>query len=446
MGKLAQIKADAQQAVWGTNPDDLPAPRRVLVRLLRLVHGIGRDLAEGQLTLRAMSLVYTTLLSLVPLLAFSFSLLKGFGVHNQMEPMLLAMLAPLGEKGQAITTQVIGFVSRMNVGVLGAVGLGMLVYTVISLMQKIEEAFNFVWHVKHRRSLGQRFSGYLSTVLVGPLLMFAAMGVTASMMSSHVLQQIVAIEPFGTLVHLIARAVPYLLVAGAFSFIYVFLPNTRVRMVPAMVGGLTAGVLWETIGWGFGLFVVGSTQYAAIYSTFAILIMFMIWLFVSWLILLVGASVAFYMQHPASLTEAKVPQLVGREREQLALSIMILLARAHMDTGPRWTADRLGDRLGLHLEKVDELLTCLADKGLVTADRQEPPRYLPARAVSTIRVVDLLEAIRLPSARRNHHRPEPVAQVAIQTAEQAAASAIGGQTLAELATTADTEDDPPTPG
>ena len=144
--------------LWKDNLKRLPQPKRLLVYMLRFIHVLIRDIAEGQLTLRSMSLVYTTLLSIVPLLALSFSMLKSFGVHNQMEPMLLGAMEPLGEKGVTIAHQIIGFVENMNVGVLGAAGLGVLLYTVISLVQKIEVTFNYIWHIKKTRPLAQRFS------------------------------------------------------------------------------------------------------------------------------------------------------------------------------------------------------------------------------------------------------------------------------------------------
>ena len=111
------------------------------------------------LTLQAMSLVYTTLLSLVPLIAVSFSVLKGFGVHNQVEPMLSSVLAPLGDKGAEITSKIIEFVENTKAGVLGSLGLVLLFYTVVSLIQKIERSFNFTWRISKPRPFAQRFSG-----------------------------------------------------------------------------------------------------------------------------------------------------------------------------------------------------------------------------------------------------------------------------------------------
>ena len=170
--------------LWNRRLADMPRWQARLVWLARLIYALQRDLTQGYLSLQAMSLVYTTLLSLVPLLAVSFSVLKGFGVHNQLEPLLAKALAPLGEKAVEATQAIIGFVDHMKVGVLGSVGLVILLYTVISLIQKIEQVFNYTWRVDQPRRFAQRFSQYLSVLLVGPVLFFSAVGLSASLSTS----------------------------------------------------------------------------------------------------------------------------------------------------------------------------------------------------------------------------------------------------------------------
>jgi membrane protein len=280
-------------------------------------------------------LVYTTLLSLVPLLAISFSVLKGFGAHNQVEPLLLNLLAPLGDKGVEVTTEIIGFVENIKVGVLGFVGFALLFYTVVSLMQKIERAFNHTWHISSERSLGQQFRDYLSVIIIGPALVFAAVGIMASLMNTAVIEMISAIHPFGLLIKNIAKLAPYLMIVAAFTFIYMFIPNTRIRLRSALIGGLVAGLLWNAAGWIFASFVVNSAQYAATYSTFATLIMFLIWLYLGWLILLIGASISFHDQHPEYVTATRREnRMSNRVREKLALLIAYLISDSFYRNAP----------------------------------------------------------------------------------------------------------------
>ena len=226
------------------------------------------ELADGQLNLRAMSLVYTSLLAMVPLLAVSFSVLKAFGVHNQLEQILFNVLSPLGGKGQEITTLIIEFVDNVKVGVLGSLGVGLLFYTVISMVQKVERAFNYTWRVSQPRSVTERVSDYISVLIIGPVFLFTALGITAVITGTTFFQNLAAIEPFGVGIQFITQLVPYSLVIAAFVFVYIFIPNTKVHPAAALTGGVVAGVLWETTGWGFASFVVGTGQFTAVLLQF----------------------------------------------------------------------------------------------------------------------------------------------------------------------------------
>ena len=389
------FEATIVKALWSVDTRSLPRWKAWPIAILRVVFAISRDVLAGNLTLHAMSLVYTTLLSFVPLLALSFSVLKGFGVHNQVEPMLLQLLEPLGEKGQEITEHVIGFVDNIKVGVLGAVGLALLFYTVVSLMQKIEAAFNDTWRISEVRPFARRFSDYLSVLLIGPVLVFSAVGITASLTSTAVVERLTAIEPLGALLGMAGRLTPYLLVAGAFTFVYIFIPNTKVRFRAALLGGIVAGALWMTAGWGFASFVANSARYTAIYSAFATLILFLIWLYLSWLILLIGGTIAFYNQHPEYLTVGRGPLwLSNRMREKMALLAVVMIAKSFYRGAPAWTLQRLAKRLNTPSQAVERVIMALEQGGLLTKSADDPPYYLPARPFDTTAVKDVLDAVR----------------------------------------------------
>jgi len=426
------------EAVWQRPTEGRPRAHAWLLRLVRLLIVLVRDLAQGQLTLRAMGLVYTTLLSLVPLLALSFSVLKAFGVYNQIQPILLGFLQPLGEKGVEITGRIIQFIENINVGVLGSVGLALLLYTAVSLVQKIEESFNFIWHVSRARGIGERFSRYLSALLVGPLLVFSAMGITATAASMRVVRSVLEVQAIGWLALQVGHLLPYVLVIGAFTFVYTFIPNTRVRLGPALAGGLVGGILWQSAGWAFALFAASSTRYAAIYSSFAILILFMLWLYLSWLILLFGAAVSFYVQHPEHLVaRAGEPRLSNRMRERLALVIMSRIARRHLDGAAPLSADELAQALRMPMRAVDVVLDALRERGILACTGDEPPGWLPLRDLESASAKDLLDAVRAAGEDRYLSvqalpAPEPVERL-LKLSDEALASALSGITLKDLA-------------
>jgi membrane protein len=434
---LLDLYEQSAQWLWKDDLRTLSMPRRWFIAAIRMLVVLARQLLGGQLNLRAMSLVYTTLLSVVPLLAVSFSVLKGFGVHNQLEPVLLNFLNPLGPKGVEVAHNIISFVENVKVGVLGSLGLVFLLYTVVSLTQKVEASFNFVWQVERLRALAQRFSSYLTVILVGPLLMFTALGVTATVMNTSLVQYLMSVKPLGEVIVLGNRLIPYLLVIAAFTFIYMFIPNTRVKLVPAVVGGVVAGVLWQTSGWVFAAFVATSTNYAAIYSGFAILILLLIWLYLSWIILLLGAQVAFFVQHPQYVTREPVRfDLSNRLRERLALQLMFMVAEHHLNGRDPWTLDAFAQHLGLPMQPVDQVLRLMMDTGFLAETNEDPPAYLPRRDVETITLADLLDVVRsagesrLLTVKSLPHQDE--VEAAMESVRSSVRQQLGARTLGDL--------------
>jgi len=423
--------------LWSDDLREVSNARRWIFVPVRLLVVVARQLVRGQLNLRAMSLVYTTLLSIVPLLAVSFSVLKGFGVHNQIEPLLMNFLQPLGPKGKELSDNIIGFVENVRVGVLGSLGLLFLLYTVVSLIQKVESSFNYVWQVERLRGFAQRFSSYMSVVLIGPVLVFTALGVTATAMNNTMVQQLMSVQPFGDLVVLFSKLVPYLLVIAAFIFIYMFIPNTRVKFLPAFVGGVVAGVLWQTSGWAFAAFIATSSNYAAIYSSFAILILLLIWLYLNWLILLLGAQVAFYVQYPQYMSRQPVQlRLSNRLRERLSLQIMFMVADHHLNRGDPWTSEDLVHYLALPMQPIHHVLKLMVDAAFLSETSDSPPAYLPRRDIETITLFELYEVVRsagenrLISLKTLPHQLE--VEQAMQAVQHAVEVQLGNRTLKDL--------------
>jgi len=401
------------------------------VRVLRYLYAVGRDIAEGQMTLRAMSLVYTTLLSIVPLIAFSFSVLKAFGFHREMEPYMYSFFEPLGPRGQELTAQIIAFVDNVKGSVLGGIGLLLLVYTVVSMVQKVENSFNWIWQVKQARSLARRFSDYLSVILVGPILMIAALGMIGSVSSTALVQQLTSMEPFGTTIVLAGRVMPVILVSFVFAFVYVFVTNTKVRILAALVGGLTAGILWAVTGKVFASVVVGSTRYAAIYSSFAIMIIALIWLYLNWLILLLGAQVAFYFQHPEYLRIGRTRLvLAGRERETLAVDIMLRIGGQFLKGPPPNALYRVAGDVGLPEKAVEQVAMSLERSGLL--ERTETGGLVPGRDLAEIRVAEIIAAVRQPSPDLPQIRAETAATELLERIEESVERELGNQTLRDL--------------
>jgi membrane protein len=409
---------------------------RVLRRVARYPYAILRDAVEGQLTMRAMSLVYTTLLSLVPLIALSFSILKGFDVHYQIAPLLENFLSPLGpEQAKQLSARVTQFVENVRGVALGSVGLLLLLYTVISMVQKVEESVNYVWQVQRTRSLARRLSEYLSIVLVAPIIMLVAVGLIGTIFNNTLTDRLLDNNLISSTVLLATKAIPFAMVTAVFSFIYGLVPNTKVRFSAALVGGACAGILWVSVGALFASFVAGSSRYMAIYTTFAAVILALFWLYANWLILLVGAKVSFYVQNPEYLRYGhRQVQLSHALQERMALQLMARVGGAFAAGSKPFSANDLALQLGLPGRAIVPITGKLESAGMLLVTEQD--MLVPGRALDSIAVRDILAAIReqpgyetLP--RRLRETPGVVDET-MQALDDAMSGAVTGITLGDL--------------
>ena len=433
----ADTKALVWNSVWGVNLAGLSPLHAGAVRIARVGHMVVRELADGQLNVRAASLVYTTLLSIVPVLALSFALFKGFGIHHDLAPALISYLEPLGERGVEFGNQLIEMVESVEVGKLGMIGLIFLLYAVARVVQTVERALNYTWRVRFQRRFFERLSGYLSVAIFGPVFVFAAMFISGSLMNSSVVTQLIDITHVGALVTLGGKLVPYLLVVAAFTFVYFYMPNTRVRIGSALFGALIAGFLWAVGGWVFAALVVSSTNYAAVYSGFAIVILFIMWLHVSWLILLMGGSVAFYDQHPEYLgLLTHELRFSSRVRERLSLLACFLIVQHFQYRLDPWTDVALARRLGVPLETLSELLEEFEKASIVVAVGGNTDAHVPARDPASVTVSEVLEGAR--SAGESHQfsydniASVPAVDGIYAAIDDAVGNALGPRTMRDL--------------
>ncbi len=434
MSQLARSIQFVQQDLWTTDLATLPFFQRTLVQALRLAIAVGLEFRHRLLDARAAGLVYTTLLSLVPFLAVMFSVLKAFGVHHQIEPVLAQALEPLGPKGLEITGTIIGFVDNLEMGVLGIVGVAGLFYTTYSLIEKIEQAFNAIWMVRQGRSWSRKFADYLSAVLVGPLLVVTAFGLLASVQSHTLVQQVLEFQPLGYVMVWAANLMPFLLLCGVFTFLYKFIPHTNVQFTSALVGGVAAAILWGIAGEAFAKFVAQSAKYSAIYSGFAVLILFLLWLYAGWLIVLIGAQFSFFHQHPtAYLSRLLWQQGTYGFRERLTLNLLVVLTRRHVKGEPPLSTHELAIELNLPHSLVEDQVDRLVEYGLLGV-LHKPEGVSLIKAPELISVKEILDAAREGNpaeVRIPIDTSHPVLAV-LRRRDEAVEKALAGHTLRSL--------------
>ncbi len=417
-----------ESLLWHPRLANAPALARAGISIARLAYAVLRDIASGPLTLRAMGLVYVTILSLVPLLAVSFSVLKAFGFHRQLQPLLYQFFEPLGQRGVELTDRIIGFADNAQGDVLAGVGLLFLFLTAVSMAEQVEGSLNQIWRVDRPRSLGRRMSEYLSLILVGPVVMVTAMTLIATLRSATLVRELPALS---VTENVAGELLPYLLVCAGFSFVYWFVPNTRVRPAAAVAGGLVGGVLWAGTGALFAAFVVNATATISIYATFAIVITALFWLYLCWLILMVGGQVAFYTQHPDYLRSGYRTPVAGTgQQEQCALAIMLLVGKGFRNGGGAGL-DEISQATGLPGLSLAPAIARLTEAGLLTRTAED--RLLPLRDPARIRLAEILQAVRHPASPQPGPQLRGPAQLLTfsRRLEAGIATIVGEETLGE---------------
>lgn len=415
---------------------------RLKISILRFVLVAVEEFRRDQLTLRAMGLVYTSLLSLVPFLAVTFSVLKAFGVHQALEPVLARALEPLGSQGAELTSHVIAFVNNLQVGVLGAAGVAGLFFTVVSLLGQVEDALNQVWGVQTARPLARKFTDYLSVILVGPVLVFSAFALTASAQSYWLVQWVLQQTALEWVAVALTRVTPFLFLCTAFTFFYKFLPCTSVRFSAALVGGATAGFLWQASGIGFAAFIANSARYTAIYSGFAVVILFLIWLYVGWLVVLAGGEVAYlYQRGITPLVQRFQRQPTGVFRMRLALQMFTAITHRALTQQPPWKESDLTVAIAGERTDVEELITICVRRGLLLRTT-EPEAVALARLPEHITVADIFELVDYPESWAKEtltQGSDPISQV-LRHRDQTVRQALADCTLRALTSQVSTAD------
>lgn len=426
IGKLVRRR------LWPENEPSNLVAMHFLVGM-RYAYALLRDLSTGELNLRAMSLVYTTALSVVPMLAFAFALAKGLGVHLQMEPLLRQFLQPIGPRADEFTQTIIDFVDNVSGSVLALVSIGLLLLTVITMAQKVESSFNFVWRVDRPRSFGRRFSEYLSVILIGPTIMVIAAGLIASLSSTAFTERLRASETIAAWIARLGDAVPYVLVICAFTFLYLFIPNTKVRFRPAVIGGLTAGSVWTASGYLFADFVASSGRLEAIYSGFVVVFLTMVWLYLTWLIFLLGSQLAYYIQHPFNLRygQRTIPMNNG-VRERLSLNVMFLVATEFARPTHGWTDESLAAELRIPRGALEPIIARLMVEKLLAKGSEQ--QLIPARDPHHIMLRDVIDAVRRGEAGEFDSREDWIAPVdaIVDRIDTAIDAELGQSVLGEL--------------
>ena len=438
LDRLLQAWGSFMAWIWSTSPGPDEQKWQKIIRALLRIHLIVlQEFRRDFITLRASALTYTVVLSMVPTLALGTAVLKGLGAGDQMRQAayrLIDQLEPSGESQRQQSThvptqeglsahlhkavdQIFNYVDRTNFATLGAFGIIGLVMAAIVVLSSIEEAMNAIWGVKSGRPLGRKIMDYLAFMILLPVTINLAMATMATVQNRALLSRLQVILHVTWLGPLMLNMVPIVLIVATFSILYKFLPNTRVGVFSAIVGGLFGGIGWILIQLVYLRLQIGVTRYNAIYGSFATIPLFLVWIYTGWVIFLSGAEMAFAVQvWRHYLWKGLVLNPVTR----LALAFDILQATL-ADFRKRQVSDHasLVRRLGQPDAYITDVLKTLLNRGLLRQVDGKEDQFVPAAPADEINpaeIVDVICGTEVPSSPGGH-----LAEEAIKAAESSLA-------------------------
>ncbi|MBK5101979.1 MAG: YihY family inner membrane protein [Desulfobacteraceae bacterium] len=385
--------------IWRIRSRNLPRSRSLLVKSLRIVILALRGLVEDKGYLRASALTFYSLLSVVPVLAMLFGLAKGFGFEKALEGQLLKKL----EGQEEVFTWIINFAHSMleqtKGGFMAGIGLILLLWAIIKVLGNIERAFDDIWGIKKTRPFGRKITDYLSIMLIGPVLFVMSSTITV-LITTEIkvfVEKISLLGPLSPFIFSALKILPYGVLWVLFSFIYIFMPNTKVNFSSGALAGIIAGTVYQIFQWVYIAFQMGAAKYNAIYGSFAALPLFLIWLQLSWLILLFGAEISFAHQNVDTYEfEPDSLKVSHSFKRLLSLEIVHLLVKDFTERGESWNETQISHKLEIPIRLVRQIMYELVETKIVSqikADEDGAVAYQPARDPDTLTIKYVINSL-----------------------------------------------------
>ncbi len=387
---LHAVSTFLKQDVW-QDPPDAGRVKMLALYFLRSILITVNGLQNKMILLRASALSYSTLLAIVPALAIGFSMMKGMGFQTRIEHILINYLTAQQEE---LTRHIIGYITNTDFKALGAFGTIILIYAVIMMLGNVEQTFNELWGVTRSRRMVRKITDYISVLILGPLLIVLSTAMLTSLSSNTVVQHIFHHHLLRNAFTLFNTAVPHAMLWLAFTAMYILMPNTRVKFIPALIAGIVCGSIWEGAFRVYTEFNIGVARYNKIYGTFAVLPIFIIWLYISWIIVLLGAQLSNAIQHVKSYQQEFTNTTVSiREKESIAVYIMLRIADRFHRGLPPLSAEELSHALALPVRITRNLLKRLSDCQILQEIYGDDQTFQPAKDLGLIRISDIYYAI-----------------------------------------------------
>lgn len=399
--------------IWRISSKTSSGKKYFFIKQLRIVILSIRGFDEDRCQLSASALTFYSLLSFVPIVALAFGIAKGFGFEELLEKQLMEKFSGQEE----ILGQVIEFANALlentRGGMIAGIGVAVLFWSVLKVLGHIERSFNDVWEIKEARSFGRKFGDYLSMMLIAPVLVIVSSSATVFVKTQVELitEKVALLGMFSPLILSSLNLFPYIVIWLLFTFIYVLMPNTKVNLGSALLAGVVAGTIFQVTQLLYITFQVGVARHNAIYGSFAALPLFLIWLQISWLIVLFGAEISFAHQNVDTYEfESDSRRISAGHKTLLSLQIAHLLVNTFSKGEPPLTASAISHILEIPFRLVRQILHELVQSGTLSeirTDDEQTFSYQPSRNVNVYTVKYILDSLeqrgtdRIPVAQTN---------------------------------------------
>lgn len=350
--------------LWRVRLDKLNKKQGFLVRQVRVFSLAINGFNEDKCLLKATALTYYTLFSIVPIIALAFAIAKGFGFEQSLQQDLLLKF----QDQKDILTQAFVYADKMLAntkgGLIAGVGIVLLLWSIISLLNSIENSFNEIWEIKRGRTWTRKITDYLSIMLIGPVFIILSGGLTVWLKTGldTVASHVSLISPATAL---FLKLFAFGLLWGMFIFLYMALPNTKVTFKGAAMGSLVAALLFELLQWAYVSSQIGVAQYNKIYGSFAALPLFLVWVQYSWFVVLFGAELTFAHQNVDHYElESDINNISDRYKRVIALMIANLVVKNFNDGKPSLTANEIAHKLDLPVRLARVIINEFTETGV----------------------------------------------------------------------------------
>jgi len=385
--------------IWRIRLKDISRTKCFFVKQLRILILATREFVKNKCSLSASALTFYSILSIVPVLAMAFGIAKGFGFQLLLEKQLLEKFQGQEEVMSRVVAFARSLLENTKGGMIASIGVLFLLWTVIKLLSQIERSFNDIWAVEYPRTYGRKFSDYLSIMLISPILFILSSSVTVFITTqiTVITQKVALIGMFSPVIFLMLKFIPYGLIWILLIFMYLLMPNTKVNFSSGVIAGVIAGTIYQIAQWAYITFQVGMARYNAIYGSFAALPLFLIWIQLSWMIVLFGAEISFAHQYANTYDFEPDRRFISPAfKKLLSLQISCLIISKFLKAEPPLSAINISKTLEIPIRLTQQILYELVEAGILsdTEDKKNKTvSYQPARDINTITINSVIEAL-----------------------------------------------------